>query len=85
MTADDDVEAFLLMFECTEHREGWRRAEWANILAPLLTGEAQLAYHALEEDDLPDCNYVRQKTLWPQHHSCSVKQLNSEDPEGLIS
>ena len=38
MTADDDVEAFLQVFENTAHREGWPEDEWARALAPLLTG-----------------------------------------------
>lgn len=41
MTADDYVEAFLEVFERTARREGWAPGEWAHILAPLLTGEAQ--------------------------------------------
>lgn len=47
MTADDDVEAFLQVFENTAHREGWPENEWARALAPLLTGEAQRAYFSL--------------------------------------
>ncbi|XP_026088444.1 uncharacterized protein LOC113062676 [Carassius auratus] len=47
MTADDDVEAFLQVFENTAHREGWLEDEWARALAPLLTGEAQRAYFSL--------------------------------------
>ncbi|KAL0171312.1 hypothetical protein M9458_031623, partial [Cirrhinus mrigala] len=47
MTADDDVEAFLQVFENTAHRESWPEEEWARALAPLLTGEAQRAYFSL--------------------------------------
>ncbi len=47
MTSHDDVEAFLQMFENTATREGWEREDWARLLAPLLTGEAQWAYFAL--------------------------------------
>uniref|UniRef100_A0A9J7WWR1 ribonuclease H n=1 Tax=Cyprinus carpio carpio TaxID=630221 RepID=A0A9J7WWR1_CYPCA len=47
MTADDDVEAFLQVFENTAHRKGWPEDEWARALAPLLTGEAQRAYFSL--------------------------------------
>ncbi|KAL0162281.1 hypothetical protein M9458_041677, partial [Cirrhinus mrigala] len=47
MTADDDVEAFLQVFENTAHRELWPEEEWARALAPLLTGEAQRAYFSL--------------------------------------
>ncbi|KAL0180385.1 hypothetical protein M9458_025827, partial [Cirrhinus mrigala] len=47
MTADDDVEAFLQVFENTAHRESWPEEEWARALAPLLTGEAKRAYFSL--------------------------------------
>ncbi|KAI2662301.1 Retrovirus-related Pol polyprotein from transposon 17.6 [Labeo rohita] len=47
MTAHDDVEAFLRVFENTATREGWAAEEWALALAPLLTGEAQRAYFSL--------------------------------------
>ncbi|KAL1265360.1 hypothetical protein QQF64_003387 [Cirrhinus molitorella] len=41
MTANDDVESYLQMFENVATREGWSRDGWARLLAPLLTGEAQ--------------------------------------------
>ncbi|KAL0194996.1 hypothetical protein M9458_008568, partial [Cirrhinus mrigala] len=47
MTEQDDVECFLQMFETTALRERWSRDEWARLLAPLLTGEAQWAYFTL--------------------------------------
>lgn len=47
MTADDDVEAFLQVFESTAQREVWPQEDWAHALAPLLTGEAQRAYFSL--------------------------------------
>ncbi|KAI2645879.1 Retrovirus-related Pol polyprotein from transposon 17.6 [Labeo rohita] len=47
MTAGDDVEAFLQVFENTARREGWPDDEWARALAPLLTAEAQRAYFSL--------------------------------------
>ncbi len=43
MMAHDDVEAFLQMFENTATQEGWESEDWARLLAPLLTGEAQRA------------------------------------------
>ncbi len=50
MTADDDVEAFLQMFENTATQEGWESDDWARLLAPLLTGEAQRAYFAMPSE-----------------------------------
>ncbi len=47
MTAHDDVEAFPQMFENTAVRAGWESEDWARLLVPLLTGEAQRAYFAL--------------------------------------
>ncbi len=37
MTAGDDVEAFLQIFENTATQEGWESDDWAWLLAPLLT------------------------------------------------
>ncbi len=47
MTPHDDVEAFLRMFETMANSEGWHPDDWARVLAPLLTDEAQRAYFAL--------------------------------------
>ncbi|XP_073707405.1 uncharacterized protein gabrb3 isoform X2 [Garra rufa] len=47
LTADDDIEAYLKMFESVARTEGWARGIWAEILAPLLSGEAQRAYFSL--------------------------------------
>lgn len=43
MTREDDVETYLDLFEKTAQRERWPRADWANLILPLLTGEAQKA------------------------------------------
>ncbi|XP_016336376.1 uncharacterized protein LOC107684595 [Sinocyclocheilus anshuiensis] len=47
MTAHDDVEVYLQMFENTATTEGWEHDDWARALAPLLTGEAQRAFFSL--------------------------------------
>lgn len=43
----DNIDAYLYKFEETAIREGWLEEKWAQSMAPLLTGEAQLAYYAL--------------------------------------
>uniref|UniRef100_A0A8C2DB92 SCAN box domain-containing protein n=1 Tax=Cyprinus carpio TaxID=7962 RepID=A0A8C2DB92_CYPCA len=47
MTSHDDVTTYLQMFETVATREAWPTAEWALIIAPLLTGEAQRTYFTL--------------------------------------
>ncbi|KAI2666706.1 Transposon Ty3-I Gag-Pol polyprotein [Labeo rohita] len=41
LTNNDDIELYLQMFETLAGREGWDRGEWAQVLGPLLTREAQ--------------------------------------------
>lgn len=38
LTGDDDVEAFLEVFERTAQGEKWLQEEWGRILTPFLTG-----------------------------------------------
>lgn len=45
LSAEDGVMAFLDIFEWTMDQEGWFKRDWANALAPLLSGDAQLAYY----------------------------------------
>lgn len=47
LTSQDDVEAYLHTFEVVARREGWDQAEWAQLLALLLTGESQWVYYSL--------------------------------------
>ncbi|XP_067305997.1 uncharacterized protein [Pseudorasbora parva] len=63
MTADDDVEAFLQVFENTATREAWAEDDWARALAPLLTGEAQRAYFSLPLETAEDYNKVKREIL----------------------
>ena len=63
LTADDDVEAYLYTFEQTAARERWPRANWADILAPYLTGEAQRAYQALPWPNARNYDTLKQEIL----------------------
>ncbi|XP_010770800.1 uncharacterized protein [Notothenia coriiceps] len=47
LTAEDDPEAYLDIFEGTAAACGWPEEEWAARLLPLLSGSAQLAAHSL--------------------------------------
>ncbi|KAJ8375574.1 hypothetical protein SKAU_G00061540 [Synaphobranchus kaupii] len=60
LTAEDDVEAYLELFERIATREGWPRAEWAHILTPFLSGEAQQACRDLAIADA--ANYAQLKS-----------------------
>lgn len=63
MTASDNVETFLQMFENTATAEGWPQKEWAQALAPLLTGEAQRAYFVLPSTAAGDYDELKRKIL----------------------
>ncbi|KAL0199491.1 hypothetical protein M9458_008031, partial [Cirrhinus mrigala] len=63
MTAHDDVESFLQMFETTARRERWARDEWARLLAPWLSGEAQRAYFTLPPEAADDYEELKREIL----------------------
>ncbi|XP_061092802.1 uncharacterized protein LOC133125102 [Conger conger] len=63
MTGDDDVEAYLHVFERAAQREEWPQADWAAILAPFLTGEAQQAYRDMAQADAIDYLKLRKAIL----------------------
>lgn len=46
-SAETAQEAYLYAFEQTALQENWTEEEWARVLPPPLTGEAQWAYHSL--------------------------------------
>uniref|UniRef100_A0AAQ4RCG2 CCHC-type domain-containing protein n=1 Tax=Gasterosteus aculeatus aculeatus TaxID=481459 RepID=A0AAQ4RCG2_GASAC len=59
LTADDDVETYIALFERAATREKWPRTEWANNLMPFLTGEAQKACRDLSAADAVDYDKVK--------------------------
>uniref|UniRef100_A0A9J7Z3Y3 Retropepsins domain-containing protein n=1 Tax=Cyprinus carpio carpio TaxID=630221 RepID=A0A9J7Z3Y3_CYPCA len=63
MTAHDDVEMYMQMFEATAIREAWPEDEWARLLAPLLTGEAQRAYFTMTAERSRDYEEVKKEIL----------------------
>ncbi|MGL5830357.1 MAG: hypothetical protein ACRC0L_12430, partial [Angustibacter sp.] len=63
MTAHDDVEMFLQMFENVATREGWNPGEWARLLAPLLSGEPQRAYFSLPPESSERYEDLKQEIL----------------------
>nr|XP_040028806.1 uncharacterized protein LOC120817079 [Gasterosteus aculeatus aculeatus] len=63
LTADDYVESFLQMFENTATQEGWDPGDWARLVAPLLTGEAQRAYFMLPTERVDDYKELKREIL----------------------
>ena len=70
LTPEDDVEAYIEVFECTATREDWPVADWASILAPFLSGEAQRACRDLPVADARD--FVKLKAAILARHGYSL-------------
>ncbi|KAI2644391.1 Retrovirus-related Pol polyprotein from transposon 17.6 [Labeo rohita] len=51
------------MFETLAGREGWDRSKWAQLLGPLLTGEAQRAYFAFPREFSDDYDALKREIL----------------------
>lgn len=51
------------MFEATATNEGWQHDDWAQVLAPLLTGEAQRTYFSLPGATARRCDDVKREIL----------------------
>uniref|UniRef100_A0A8C2KCW7 SCAN box domain-containing protein n=1 Tax=Cyprinus carpio TaxID=7962 RepID=A0A8C2KCW7_CYPCA len=76
MTGHDDVETFLQMFEAIAAQEAWPRDEWARIVAPLLTGEAQRAYFMLGPERSGSYEELKKEILgWVGLSPISAAQL----------
>ncbi|KAK5861614.1 hypothetical protein PBY51_022996 [Eleginops maclovinus] len=83
MSADDDPEAYLDIFEGTAAACGWPE-EWAVRLLPLLAGGAQLAAHSLPASDRHEYKQLRRAILdrlgsTPEGHRRRLRALPFED------
>nr|XP_032661470.1 SCAN domain-containing protein 1-like [Chelonoidis abingdonii] len=63
MGPGDDPEAFLTTFEWVALVAGWAREHWATLLAPYLTGPAELACQGLATEDSRDYERVKAAIL----------------------
>ncbi|XP_072772650.1 uncharacterized protein [Nerophis lumbriciformis] len=70
LSGEDDVEAYLELFERTAARKKWPVAEWGSILAPFLTGEAQRVCSDLALADAQDFKKLKKAILDSQR--CSL-------------
>lgn len=63
MGPEDDPETFLIVFEWVISANRWAPNQWATLLAPYLTGEAQAIYRNLPNDETHDNRAVRMAIL----------------------
>uniref|UniRef100_A0A8C4T3S2 SCAN box domain-containing protein n=1 Tax=Erpetoichthys calabaricus TaxID=27687 RepID=A0A8C4T3S2_ERPCA len=63
MTSQDDPEAFLKTFERVARHYKWPEETWSPRLAPLLCGEAQLAYAGLDDSHAMSYSQVKEAIL----------------------
>ena len=76
---EDDVEAYLEVFERTAQREGWPEEQWAHIVAPFLTGPAQQASQDLPADIAPQYPALKQAVLAYYGHNLAVRAQHAHD------
>lgn len=72
-TGDDDIEAYLRVFERTAERERWPPAEWAGILAPFLTGDAQKACQDLGPSEVNNYDVLKATILAHYGHNLQTR------------
>ena len=70
---DDDVEAYLEVFERTARREQWPEDQWAHILSPFLTGPAQQASQDLTPEHAGQYPTLKQAILAYYGHSLAAR------------
>ena len=72
---DDDVEAYLEVFERTARRESWPEDQWAHILSPFLTGPAQQAGQDLSAETAGQYPALKQLRAQPRGEGAPVQRL----------
>ena len=63
LVAEDDIEAYLVTFECILTAHGIDETRWAHFLAPQLTGKAQLAFAVLPTTSSDDYEAIKAAIL----------------------
>lgn len=79
MTLEDDIEAFLTVFERVAERGKLPADQWAEVLAPYLTGEPQKPYYDLALQDAKEYPKLKAEIL-----GTAGCYLGSKGPEGTI-
>lgn len=72
-TPEDDVAAYLDVFERVAAREGWPEAQWAPIIGPFLSGNAQRAYQDLDDVSAADYRTVKDAILQINGHNLAAR------------
>jgi len=78
-TAEDDVEAFLHTFETTATREQWPESQWANLIAPFLTGIAQTTYQDLTVNQAVPFDKLKEEVLRRYRHTLITRSQRFHD------
>ena len=76
---EDDVEAYLEVFERTAQRESWPEEQWAHILSPFLTGPAQQASQDLSTEDASQYPALKQAILAYYGHNLAARAQRFHD------
>ena len=76
---DDDVEAYLEVFERTARRESWPAEQWAHIISPFLTGPAQQASQDLPPEDAEQYPVLKQAIMAYYGHNLAARAQRFHD------
>ena len=79
LTTDDDIFAYLELFERIAQRERWPVAEWGSIVAGFLTGEAQQVCSELPHADARDYQTLKEAILAAQGNSLPARAQKVHD------